>query len=492
MPTLVPDVYRGFFWLPDRPERRIRGTLTFTVGSARLRTEGVLLSTLRRSTVQSDIGEQYELVTSDLWPQDVLVHGALDDHHDSPHQEDVTLLSCVCTAPEVGPVRGLMSGGDHQTWEPIEVLRGERVTDDGARFTSIRVRVHHLEEWADLPGATRKVDPGQRVELVCDSVPTSVVPVFDGAELRLVADLSVDGPSAIEGAIRRMLWVQIDGLKPSTLTELDRLIVAPLLALLTLCTGRECVPAAVQVGPGTTFPWLDFVHSGIDPSGQRPLSTRDMIVKLEDLGLEGVGRWLGVSEKLGPIPHKVAAVIARRGSVIENDFHDLATAAEGLHRRLHPENQRFSNVTVKKVKKAVKDVLKEFDDDVRTAVREAIGNIDQLAYRTRLSELLAMAGDCVPGVAGHDPEEWKLRVVRYRNRFAHELDHGPLDYEGVGHCIALKESLKWLLIARMLLEANVSPERLASRISTHGRYTPFIRQARDLLPEVYGSATIHG
>jgi hypothetical protein len=50
-------------------------------------------------------------------------------------------------------------------------------------------------------------------------------------------------------------------------------------------------------------------------------------------------RWLAAARRLRPIPALVAGVRAGSERTVENQLLELATAAEGLHRRMFPDQR---------------------------------------------------------------------------------------------------------------------------------------------------------
>lgn len=72
-----------------------------------------------------------------------------------------------------------------------------------------------------------------------------------------------------------------------------------------------------------------------------------------------------------------------------------------------------------------------------------------------------------------------------RNGFAHLLDDQKGREVELEEYLILLGSMRWMLTALLLLEAEVSPDALAARLQQHQPYLRFRRQARRWLPAVY-------
>ena len=89
----------------------------------------------------------------------------------------------------------------------------------------------------------------------------------------------------------------------------------------------------------------------------------------------------------------------------------------------------------------------------------------------------------MPGVTGKT-SKWSQAVVDARNGFAHWLTGSAGEKEILSHYI-LHNSLRWLLVGRLLIEAGVPTDVLAQHFTRFGPYKIFLQQARQKFPKIY-------
>src|SRR6266545_2555391 len=102
----------------------------------------------------------------------------------------------------------------------------------------------------------------------------------------------------------------------------------------------------------------------------------------------------------------------------------------------------------------------------------------------------ADAADAAPGATG-TTEAWARRITEHRNRFAHRLQSKPTTAD-LDEMIALRQSLRWVLGALVLMKAGVTADRLATRHRQHPQYSTFLDLAPRRAPEIYGAPSADG
>jgi hypothetical protein len=135
--------------------------------------------------------------------------------------------------------------------------------------------------------------------------------------------------------------------------------------------------------------------------------------------------------------------------------------------------------------RAMGEACDGLDEPTREAVEQQFAHLKDPTFNQRLHQLASDTATAIPGATG-DTEVWAGRVVRHRNRFAHNLEKQPtLDFYEM---LALWRSLRWLLCALLLAEATVAVEILAGRIRTNQQWLNFISSAPRHAPNVYTRA----
>ncbi|MET8142128.1 HEPN domain-containing protein [Sphaerisporangium sp. NPDC005288] len=471
----------GEFWLINNPDVKFRGRLMVEGGKSHLWVTGPLVSTTTTQIVSSkeEPVTTYVLRTPQPLPENATILGTLDRRGQVQYNEDVTLLECLCVNPGLSlPI----PGSDHQEWLPRLIVRGTHADEVDPKFSRLQVRFAHLDEWAG-PYVLSQLDGASDTdaEEIRRNLSASLA---DQGVVRLAREGIVTTSPAGDRNLRSAIWVEITGLKPMSFDELDRAYIAPLRTLLTLSLGKDCPPVEIQVGDDLLPVWFDIQPTPISPLTEDQLHST-MLLQCRDLGIQGIAHWLNRARLLGHLSHKVAAVVAGFGYTIENEVLDLATAAEGLHRRLHPDRQRFDKDLVEQARAAALQGCDDLEPKLQEAVKSALSHIADPSFRDRLHDLIDDCAAILPDVVGLRPKRWSSDIAEFRNRFAHELNKGHLNEKDILSCLACRESLRWLLLARLLIETGIPHEILSDRLGKHPRYTIFLRQAKNWSPRIY-------
>lgn len=269
-------------------------------------------------------------------------------------------------------------------------------------------------------------------------------------------------------------------------------------ALLQLWTEEEVEVQAIQVRLPVAG-WCAVESPGVSikksPRSWLPLNKLDM-------GL--VARWIELAAELGPIPF----IALGDKAPLQPEAQLIATALEGLHRRLHPERRRFQ-ATKNQCKKArqaavaaaaevFKGVVEE--DVVSKAYREALGHVQDLSYAERLEELLPPVEVTAPGLLGPSRSAWIKDMGEARNTQSHGLDRDDeLDDAGISRYYVLASSGRWalkILLLRQLVSldvlrsslwdsdrfmyalANIDREHFWSNFSAYEHFTAHAKESR--------------
>lgn len=254
---------------------------------------------------------------------------------------------------------------------------------------------------------------------------------------------------------------QVDGLEwepssPQTIENLMGGFPQVFTTLFHLWTGKPKSVTGIQVhieGVG----WCDLTRIGDGGSVKQVYSP---FLDLNQLTLKIVGKWLSMADQLGPIPFMVFP----GNLVLQVDAFVVASALEGLHRRLHPEEKRFewdvSNSKLDKAKKAARtagvETLQptvESKEAVQRAFREAVGHVEDLTFTERVTRLVNRCADLVPGLLGPSADDWTEDLKEVRNTQSHALPkHDGFGQDQVSLYYVMSRTGRWLLRIRLLLE----------------------------------------
>jgi hypothetical protein len=464
-------VYTGRFWLADRPDEQRPGRLDLDGRWPRLELAEQLTSALRQAsaTPSADGSVLRRFVPVDEGPdvEALTVHGRL-----AGVAGKVTLAGAYT----------LRRRGPEQQLEARHALRGGHEPGLDARFSHARLRVQHLEDWPQLGGFRldcSTTDDGMwfdeafaQITYKKPTVPSAEVPDGLGA-LRLVDRVEIHEPTARGAALTRQAWLELASPDSRTVDELWTTLVGPVSTLLSLALDTDCPPIALQVAHAVDGPWLDVHHPVlVRPGTDRP--PRHQLLYREHLGLPELAHWLAASPRLRPIPALVAGVRVGSERTVENQLLELATAAEGLHRRLFPGQRVLDAEDAKRIRATIKHAT-DLSRILKEAALNALAFLGQPSFARRLAHLLEQATPALPGLIG-DPKQWVGDIKTSRNAFAHRLEAGQ-DLPDLRGWWDQRESLRWVLTVVLLLHAGVSADVLAQRMQLHEPYRHFRRAA---------------
>ena len=458
--------FEGHFWLPGREANRQAGVLRVGPGLApTIATIEPLLSPWRevRRTDQPD--GQTTVVTQDFVVEElttpVTIHG-LDGH-----RRPLTLIS----ATTVHWGRPDAAGYTHQ-FRGIQAVVGGYMRDRDHSFTGFRVRLRNLEAWRP------RLQQAQW---------TAEVSLANGGSIT-IEDLPVPGQAS-----HSALWLTGRALPPATLRGMGTYFVRPLISLFTLATGRPCPLLALQVqedSPGG--PWWDVYSAALQAEESTDLRW-DMprwLLRPADVGLPQVGTWLDKVSLLGPLPAVVADLAQAHAISLDTQALLLATVAEGLHRRLYPDDLRFhedrklNKDIAERVQVTAAEAVDLIHPDAKIAVSSLLKHVGDIGYAKRLARLASVAEAAAPGVTGRT-SRWRNLVFKVRNEYAHRISAGFLNDRDVDDRMTVAFSLRWLLTTVLLLQGGVDASVLRTRLTTHEQYQRFLIDAQVWCPQIY-------
>jgi len=475
---------RGRFWLEGGREHAVSGELFLGAQNPQIKLDGQLTPAIRFDSGIAEDGSVFGSGTVASGEDEPLT--VFGDLLSDDGEELVTLVDCVTTGRRF-PMGD--SGGGLHTLQASYAVRGAHIAGRDEHFTSIRVRLRHLDEWASLPGFEfRPSQEEPSVAFVQPDVPA--VSLDNGGSLDLKQIVTLVVPTVVGGGLSRAVWFHAFNLSPTLWRELDRDLVTPLSTLLTLATGVDCPPVAIEVDTGAEAGWLTICGSWLGAAADQPLQVQEMLLPLQVLTMTGVAVWLGNVEKLGPLPVVVAAASAGLLHQIETTVLELATVAEGLARRMWPEDARMTDEKAGVLRELAVSAVAERCPEEADGVKAALEFLQDLSYPMRLLRLAERGSEVVPGVVGRRnpdgrPNRWKTTVAAARNDFAHRLQLGWLDENRIDTYLTVTMSLQFLLTAVLLLETGTPAEVLAERFAQHQPYLQFLRRAREWSPYVY-------
>ena len=363
-------------------------------------------------------------------------------------------------------------------------LVGDHIPDEAQRFSEIQAEVTNLHDWAGIPTTKHTIPAkgrgprGFSVEL--PDAPQALL-ISPSGQVRLEPSATIS-PPAFDGfkvTTNTAAVFNIDG--GLVLTDALSQVATPIASLMTLLSGAESSVRRLGLAEGD----VRVNVLGYQVHSEAPRSSGELFLYRGDVGDEFLPRWLDLAPRVSPVPQILAAAWSGEFATVETEALTLATAAEMLHRRLHPNAKRFDEEQVGQAVEALRN--SEVGEPVKKSLEDALRTwwADK-SYPQRLKEIAEPVVEAVPSAVGRI-DRWKEAVRAQRVAGAHGLGE-----EESGHTAdildvhALNQSLRWVLTFRLLLEAGVAPEQLAAAAQRSERYETAVRRWNDRLPRIFG------
>ncbi|MDO2981397.1 MULTISPECIES: HEPN domain-containing protein [Mycobacteriaceae] len=362
---------------------------------------------------------------------------------------------------------------------------GALFPDHDTEFDGVTLDVTGLHAFADLSAVSTVLpdtgmtpmqwvyDPPDAVEGVV-STPTAGKVRFEP----LASMPSLGGPDIVLTTGTR-LKLAFDHAIP--LPAMISTVAIPIATMLTILNGAECrvrrLNLSVPSGDSA-----DVYGHVVDASAPRDSGDESLLTLDGAGGADFIGRWLDLSQRVSPVPQILAASYADEFQTVETEALSLCTAAENLHRRLYPDERRWTAETVDEAGAGLKDA--DIPDEVRQALQQAVGQyLYEPSFPTRIEALATRAAEAVPECVGRI-NRWKQAVTDQRNSLAHGLRSEGEESDLVEmHYIA--RSLRWVLTVCLLMEAGVPVDRLADAVRANSRFERDARNWRRVWPKVF-------
>jgi hypothetical protein len=505
VPRLADDggQANGRFWLPGLVDDSLPGRLDVSGRWPRVEILGEITPSLEllganedgsTTWVPTPVGEERELV----------VHGQLLGGYGQ-----ATLVDAQTRRRQ----SNLFGSLAEQVVEGRYALLGGLIGSSRHRFDTARMRLHNLDQWVRLSGLSVRVSEDFHEIHIDYEAPNSIkvaVPAL-GANLEFEASWTLPNPTLSGGSIATQTWLVWKVPAGQTVDGILTDVVTPMSALLTILFNEDCPPLELRVHDPETDRWLDVYSPAFGTIAQ--IASGVPLLPLHDLGSPALASWLEQFAGLSPLPQLVAGAVTSSGRTVQNQLLELAAAAEGLHRRLHRDQRRYSRQQIDEgarfltalgddedlglaVAALVQDRLQRdgidaaspnprLQPEIAAMLSQALAQyLWEPRYPQRLASLLQDVDVAAPGVAGRQ-NRWKGAVVDARVGFAHSLESDPAEDDILAWHV-LAQSLRWLLTARLLLHSGVVADTVSEAFEGYDAYRNFLQLARKTLPRVYG------
>lgn len=398
--------YVGEWWLPERPDHVMNGTLTIGPRYPEL-------ELYDRSTPHSDLAE--------LQP---VIHG----------RSMGTSLTLLSNVQADGSSAGLGARRVvHRSLVVGTVLIGEsHLREQDTRFSRASLRLAHLDEWVNRSPYSWEAGPPESLQAVDDlPVLTASVP---GCEISLGRSQNTCFSRLTDAGFSSHEVIELRLNERVPLNELEYQFVRPLEQLLALATGFHSKALDLLVGndKSNDLPWQVTAHSVRRRSSNQDETERRVVRPHMRFGMNSNGyppdiefgdllpRWFDLQTRLSDVCDLVFSLRSDASGYLQQRLFTIASAIEGLHRGLNPDLEK-KTADEQARNAAILAAVQEKHPEHRKWLADAIGHAHRKSYAFRIQELLQETGEVMAGVVGNQ-EKWFRKLRDVRNELGHVLD----------------------------------------------------------------------
>ncbi|MFI2354899.1 HEPN domain-containing protein [Streptomyces anulatus] len=400
------NTYVGEWWLPERPDHVMNGTLT--IGP-----RYPVLELYDRSAPRADPAE--------LQP---VIHGR-------SMSTNLTLLSNVQTDASsacLGARRVI-----HRSLVVGSVLIGDsHLLDESTRFDRASLRLSHLDEWVNRSPYSWKVGPPESLQVV-DNLPVLTASVA-GCEINLSRHVATSFNRLADAGFSSHEVIELRLNERVPLDELEHQFVRPLEQLLTLATGFDSKALDLRVGnhDDGDLPWHMTAHSVRRRSADQGETERPVVRPHMRFGMNSKGyppdiefgelvpRWFDLQTRLSDVCDLIFSLRSETGGYLQQRLFTIASAVEGMHRGLNPDLEK-KTADEQARNAAILAAVQENHPEHRKWLADVIGQAHRKSYAFRMQALLQETGEVMADVVGNQ-EKWFRKLRDIRNELGHVLD----------------------------------------------------------------------
>ena len=451
--------YKGIWWLPDNPEKRISGTLRFTPN------EGAILDLIGSI-------EDIKNMNKTLEPEIVL--GI------SSNGKNITLYKCFETKSSFSS-EGFQTSLFYANFVFIGV-HFQKLED--IRFKSISVHCLHLDEWVNISGFDIKPLGEEKEIIIKYKLPESFqADIGDG--LKILINIQATGPSRAfvqkEATIKQETEIKIETSEDKSFEDY-RKIIYHIQNFLSLGVMEPIHPLAItgltevnkeMVEGKAHYPPVEIFYRLPDiPKASKTLLPVDMLFTFKDISnrFESFLRtWFEKKDSLEPVYDLYFGTLYNPRMYLEHRFLSLVQAIESFHQRTCG-GEYLSDEDYKVVYDALLAAIpEEVGSDFKNRLKEYLKYGNEFSLRKRLKEFFDKYRKILDKFI-EDEDAFIEKVVNTRNYQTHhdkELKERAASGEDL---YRLTQKLKMCLEVCLLAELGFSLEEIKDLFSRNSRY----------------------
>jgi hypothetical protein len=438
---------RGKWWLPDAPNDRVHGTVTY--------------SPAQRITLRLDGKFQQPELQNILTLQPFKAECILGE---TVEEEFVTLHRTF--ASEVSRT---------DTFTANALVTGERFSSASDFLISgALIAYTNLEEWASV--RLLKTESGATAESFCVAVPTSAVNLFtvkNTAPFQSLALIAMVQSSLVEGNFSAKLRASFDCdfQRPLFLREAEGIFIK-LGYLLSILQGQAAHVSRVglKISGADGVPRTANLFRVPRIKEPQPLNGNEMNLSLGELSDHATclfGSWFTNAIVLDPICDLLVGTYGNRTD--RTKFLALAQALEGFHRGAYG-GAYTSRASYEPIRESLCAAIPaDLDEDFRRKLKDTMKYGFQYSLRTRLKALLSnLTERTKEAVVQEKMSNFIDRIVQVRNYLTHfDETEKPAIVDDLESMYNLNQRFRALSIILLLKYLGVPEDKVTNGVTSH-------------------------
>jgi hypothetical protein len=459
--ALEKQSFRGVWWVPGS-DRKVAGILEYT----------------------PEDGAQLNLIGSleeEDWP------------HEPPSRTPRSyplILGKSFEAPRL-TLESCRQASFHSGAQTFQGLRAERVyvgehleAPDEFRFSVAGLRLHHLADWTGVTGLRSEWgDPSsgdafdyrisfRELEDACANV--------YGAAICLTFSPQSSSNRHSERLDERVAF-RIEVGEPLPYDTWAEVYFKPLQDLLALSTDRPCPTQSLslyrpngQGGAGTLVHLLSQPPASGHTDASRPLLPPEVLFMLpavRDRFDPFLQSWFALRDRLGFAADVYFSTAFGRQLYLENDFWNIAQAAELSHRNLY-DGQVIPEDEFRSVRNRIADAIPEPSYEF---IRTKLSYANEPTFHERLLDLVGRAGGAVKRLVP-DADAFARKVKNTRNYITHGNKRLEKKAASDEELYYLSRKLGFVILANYLQWLDFPPNEIAAMFQRNRRFVHLVAQ----------------
>lgn len=450
--------YKGIWWLPDKPEKRVSGTLTFTPN------KGANLDLMGSF---KDIKNKNR---SEILEPEIILGVSSDGKY-------ITLYKCLETNSTTS-FPGFQTSSRflaNLVFVGVHFQKSEDIS-----FKSISVHYLHLDEWVKIYGFVIK-SWGKKGVIIKYKLPEPFqVEISDELKISINFRRKVSSRSFSqeEVTIKQNTEIKVETSEEKPFEDF-REIIYHIQNLLTLGITEPVYPLSitglteVNVENEAYYLPVKIFYQLLDiPKGHKTLTSNDMLFTFEDISNRFeplLKNWFEKKDFLESVYNLYFGTLYNPHMYLEDQFLSLIQAIESFHRRVYGGKYLPDEKYDKVYEVLVNGIPEDVESELKDRLMEYLKYGNEFSLRKRLKEIFDKYKEILDKFI-ENKKDFIEKVVNTRNYFTH-YDKELKEHTAHGEDLCrLNQKLRMCLETCLLAEIGFTSEEIKTFISRNIRY----------------------